>query len=301
MDETKALSPEFKGLFETIKKQALEYSKAFEFFEEEKKEILRKQIELEQIAKLLSVEIDEKIQILEDRISSFFTSFEEKHQNFLEIYSELDKIRNLSKELQTLQSNLNVRMIEIDTLLTTLQNKYLQEFQNIQNDLTEKLDNEIDSAIKRLDVKFALKFKSLDEKFISIEQKLLHQTISQSRHSKIIFDDIDTLKDNLQNIKNIVYDERQKIETKFKEFNEELNKKLIIFDQIANEVGKQTETTIQSQEVDTTKIKDEIRQLFQHLNEIRATNIKQALRIKQITFIIFIFLLISFGLIFFLK
>ncbi|MGQ9818909.1 MAG: hypothetical protein ACUVQ1_03170 [Candidatus Kapaibacteriales bacterium] len=301
MEESKALGLEFKGLFETIKRQALEYSKAFEFFEEEKKELVRKQIELQQIAKLLTEEVDEKIQFLEEKITTFTTSFEEKHQNFLEIYGEIENIRTLGKELQTLQSVLKSRLLEIENLLISIQNKYMQEFQNVQNELIQKLDNELDSAIKKMDVKYALKFKSLDDKFISIEQKLLNQTITQSRQSKILFDDIDTLKDILQNIKSMIYEERQNIEARFNEFNEELNKKLKMFDQIANKVGEQTETTIQSQEEGTTKIKDEIRQLFQQLNEIRATNIKQSTKLKQIVFYFTISLLLIIGMLFIIK
>lgn len=301
MDETKALSPEFKGLFETIKRQALEYSKAFEFFEEEKKELLRKQVQIEQIGKFLAQEMDEKIHFLEERISTFISSFEEKYQNILEISPELEKIQGLSKSLQAIQSNLQIRMIEVENLLNTLQNKYLQEFQNILNELTQKLDYEIDSAIKRMDVKYALKFKSLDEKFISIEQKLLNQTLSQSRQSKILYDDIDTIKDNLQNLKSIIYEERQKIEQRFNEFNDELNKKLIMFDQIANQVGEQTENTILTQEESATKIKDEIRQLFQQLNEIRTTSRKQSVKIHQIFIIFFVSLLLVIALIFLLK
>lgn len=301
MEETKALSPEFKGLFETIKRQALEYSKAFEFFEEEKKELVRKQIELQQIGKLLAEEIEEKIQFLEGRISTFITSFEEKYQNFWEIYTELENIHTLTKNLQSLQSNLQSRLLEVENLLTSIQNKYLQEFQNMQNELIQKLDNEMDSAIKKMDVKYALKFKSLDEKFISVEQKLLNQTITQSRQSKILYDDIDILKDSLQNIKTIIYEERQKIEARFTEFNEELNKKLKMFDQIANRVGEQTETTIQSQEEGTSKIKDEIRQLFQQLNEVRTTNLKQNTKFKQIVIFFTISLLLIIAMVFIVK
>lgn len=301
MEEIKALSPEFKGLFEVIKRQALEYSKAFEFFEEEKKELVRKQIELQQIGKLLTQEIDEKIQSIEERITAFTTSFEEKYQNFLEIYAELENIHTLIKNLQTLQSNLQSRSLEVENLVTSIQNKYLQEFQNTQKELIQKLDNEMDSVIKKLEVKYALKFKSLDDKFISVEQKLLNQTITQSRQYKILYDDIDTLKDSLQNIKSIIYEERQKIETRFIEFNEELNKNLKMFDQIANRVEEQTETTIQSQEEGTLKIKDEIRQLFQQLNEIRATYIKQNTKIKRIVIFFTISLILIIVIVFIVK
>ncbi len=149
----------------------------------------------------------------------------------------------------------------------------------------ERIEEETESTLKMLEVKYSLKFKSIDEKLTNFDQKLLNLTVSQSRFSKAIYDDVDTIKENLQLIRQNIYEERQRIEGRFSEFSEELNKKFIRLDQILTNFEQQTEATLQSKEGSAEKLKDEIRLLFQNLNEIRTTIGKTDTKIRNVLII----------------
>lgn len=291
MDESKAISPEIKGLFETIKRQAIEYSKAFEFFEKTKQDILLKLNDLETFSQSISNLLDEKIKNIENSLNDFIVDFQQKTTTFQEVYQNLASIQNLQGELSRLHSDLRVKLLQVDNLVKTLENKMEMEFESYSQKVMERIEEETDSTLKMLEVKYALKFKSIDEKFSNIDQKLLNQTVTHSRFSKAIYDEIDTLKENLQILKQTLYEERQRIEGRFAEFSEELNKKFIRLDQILTNFEQQTEATLQSKGENTEKLKEEIRILFQNINEIRASKEKLDTKFRNIL-ILFSFLFI---------
>lgn len=282
MDESKAISPEIKGLFETIKRQAIEYSKAFEFFEQTKQEILLKLNDLETFSQNISNLLEEKIQSIENRLNDFVVDFQQKTSTFQRVYQNLESIEKLHNELNKLHSELKVKLLQVDNLVKTLENKMEMEFETYSQKVMERIEEETDSTLKMLEVKYALKFKSIDEKFSNIDQKLLNQTVTQSRFSKAIYDEVDTLKENLQILRQSLYEERQRIEGRFAEFSEELNKKFIRLDQILTNFEQQTEATLQSKGESTEKIKEEIRLLFQNLNELRASKEKVDTKVRNI-------------------
>lgn len=285
MDESKAISPEIKGLFETIKRQAIEYSKAFEFFEKTKQEILAKLQELDNFAQSISNSLDEKVKFLENTLSDFIVDFQQKTATFENVYKNLEQIEKLKNDLAKLHSDLKVKLLEVDNLVKTLENKIEMEFETYAQKSMERIEEETDSTLKMLEVKYALKFKSIDEKLSNFDQKMLNLTVAQSRFSKAIYDDIDTIKENLHLIRQSLYEERQRIEGRFSEFSEDLNKKFIKLDQILTNFEHQTEATLQSKEGTAEKLKEEIRQVFQNINEIRSTINKTDTKIRNILII----------------
>ena len=80
MEDTKAISPQVKGLFETIRKQAKEYSQAFEYIESERNILLKLQDELVALAVRMKQQVDTSILDLnknfEDAISNIFYKIE---------------------------------------------------------------------------------------------------------------------------------------------------------------------------------------------------------------------------------
>ncbi len=299
MDESKAIGTEIKGLFETIKRQAIEYSKAFEFLEQTKQDILHKLNDLENFSQNISKLLDEKINIVEDTLNDFITSFQQKTATFENVYQNLEAIEKLKNELHKLHSDLKIKLLQVDNLIKTLENKMEMEFETHTQKVMERIEEETDSTLKMLEVKYALKFKSIDEKISNIDQKLFNQAVTQSRFSKAIYDEVDTIIGNLQNLKQTLYEERQRIEGRFSEFSEELNKKFIKLDQILTNFEQQTEATLQSKEGTSEKLKEEIRVLFQSLNELRGTKEKLDRKIRNILilFTILFILAIVLGLI----
>ncbi len=299
MDESKAISTELKGLFETIKRQAIEYSRAFEFLEKEKQEIIRKQNELEEFSRILANEVGNKIHLLETKINDFLGEFEQKTASIGEIYNNLSSIEAMNNNMSALHSELKIHLIEVDNLLKTLENRIEKEFESLYGKIHKKLEEELESTFKKLEVKYVLKFKSLDEKIINFDQKLLNLTVSQSNFSKTIYDDIETIRTNFHNLKQIIVEERTRIEARLSEFSEALNKKLIFFDQIANQTTEHTETASLTQHDIRDKVREEIRAIFQQFNDLQKKNSKLEFKLKTI-YIIFAIFIIAIIVVFFL-
>jgi predicted nucleic acid-binding Zn-ribbon protein len=293
MDESKAIGPEIKGLFETIKKQAIEYSKAFDFFEQTKRDIILKLQELDNFTENISKLLEEKVEFLENRFNDFVTSFQEKTAKIENVYQNLEQIESLKNELSKLHSDLKVKLLEVDNLMKTLENKVEMEFENYTQKTIQRIEEQTDSTLKVLEVKYALKFKSIDEKLSNIERNMLNLTVSQSRSSRAIYDDIDTLKENIQLIKQSFYEERQRIEGRLAEFSEELNKKFIRLDQILTNFEQQTEVTLQSKDETSEKLREEVRLLFQNINEFRAWKDKSDTKIKNLLIIVSVLFIIA--------
>lgn len=280
MDESKAISSELKGLFETIKQQAIEYSRAFEFFEKEKQEIIQKQNQLTEFSRVLATEVGNKIHSLETKIDNFLGEFDQKTASIESIYKNLSSIESMNNNMTTLHSELKIYLLEVDNLLKTLENRIEKEFELLYNKLYKKLYEELDTTFKKLEVKYVFKFKSLDEKIINFDQKLLNLTVNQSNFSKTIYNDIETIRTNLHNLKQIIAEERMRIETRFTEFSEALNKKLIFFDQIVNQTTGQTESTITTQDDIQSKMQDEIRSVFHRFNDLQRRNLRLESKLK---------------------
>lgn len=280
MDEPKAISSELKGLFETIKRQAIEYSRAFEFFEKEKEEIIQKQNQLTEFSRILATEVGSKIHSLETKIDDFLGEFDQKTASIESIYKNLSSIESMNNNMSTLYSELKIRLLEVDNLLKTLENRIEKEFESLYNKLHKKLYEELDTTFKKLEVKYVFKFKSLDEKIINFDQKLLNLTVNQSNFSKTLYNDIETVRTNLHNLKQILAEERMRIETRFTEFSEALNKKLIFFDQIVNQTTGKTESTTAIQDDIQSKMQDEIRSVLRHFNDLQQRNLRLESKLK---------------------
>lgn len=286
MDESKAISSELKGLFETIKRQAIEYSRAFEFFEKEKQEIIQKQNQLAEFSRILATEVGSKIHSLEIKIDDFLSEFDQKTASIENIYKNLSSIESMNNNMSALHSELKIHLIEVDNLLKTLENRIEKEFELLYNKLHRKLGEELDTAFKKLEAKYAFKFKSFDEKIINFDQKLLKLTVNQSNFSKTIYNDIETIRTNLHNLKQRIAEERMRIETRFTEFSEALNKKLIFFNQIANQTTEQAESTTATQEDIQNKMQDEINIVFHRFNDLNQMNLRLESKLK-IAYIVF--------------
>ncbi|MGB9912125.1 MAG: hypothetical protein ACPLRO_02035, partial [Candidatus Kapaibacteriota bacterium] len=80
---------------------------------------------------------------------------------------------------------------------------------------------------------------------------------------------------------------------RFSEFSEELNKKFIRLDQILTNFEQQTEATLQSKEGSTEKLKEEIRLLFQNLNELRLSFNRIDTKIKNVFIVVLILFILA--------
>jgi SMC interacting uncharacterized protein involved in chromosome segregation len=107
MEESKALSPEVKGLFATVKSQAREYTEAFERLNIELARFETLRTELNKVPDQIRYEVNNTIQELKKNFDESVELLEVKFDRISDIFNNIDNIKDLRDELQILSKKLN--------------------------------------------------------------------------------------------------------------------------------------------------------------------------------------------------
>lgn len=198
MEETKAISPEVKGLFDTIKSQAKEYEKAFKYIEIEKLKLEQQRKELDRLMDELRNEVSYTTLKLNQKVQDSLTFIETRTEKTIKIYDNLENIVDLRDSLSQLHGLVKKQVSEVenflkveipktlkefDNLLKTVRSKSESELENILTNFRQKFEKYLEAETQKLDQKNALKFKQQDTRLVSIEQKL--NTLSDTHQTDI--------------------------------------------------------------------------------------------------------------------
>lgn len=257
MADSKAISPEVKGLLEKVRTQAKEYSDAFEYFEKQKTEFENIMIQIsisESDFKNFLTNFKTEIELVKKKNVDYITKgidrLETEVLKNMRKYDELSDIAKLREELIILKSNLTIELqnlkntsndfsskiiFEIDSIF----NKYRIEFENKINDKIRELDSKVNSNIENLELKLNMidKFarmnkiqsesdlNSLKEELNNVNRKTntnldsLNNYVDKIRDETRVFEKTVNLK--VDNFEHILH------ETDLSEISNSANKKLL--------------------------------------------------------------------------
>lgn len=214
MQDSKAIRPEIKGLFETVKQQSLQYVEAFEHLEKYKKEYQEMIADINNLAESFSLKINHEIFSLKqkyDSISKILT---------IETNKTLDKYKELNN-LTQLQDSYNNALESIRIIKDTLDRNTLQlrrdseEFSRELNYIKLNAENEIKKIIKNNDdlirrivneekeiseIDYNAKLKTLDGRLFKVEQSTQSINNQLNNDFRRIYKDIDTLRNLVKNL-----------------------------------------------------------------------------------------------------
>lgn len=198
MEESKAISPEVKGLFDTIKSQAKEYEKAYKYLEIEKLKLEQQRKDLDRLMDDLRNEVSYTTLKLNQKVQDTLTFIETRTEKTIKIYDNLENIVDLRDSLAQLHGLVKKQVSEVENFLKVEIPKTLKEFDNLLKSVKSKSETEMESILgnfrhkmekyfesetQKLDQKNALKFKQQEARLLNLEQKL--SSISDSLSADI--------------------------------------------------------------------------------------------------------------------
>jgi hypothetical protein len=187
MEESKAISPEVKGLFDTIKSQAKEYEKAYKYLEIEKLKLEQQRKDLDRLMDDLRNEVSYTTLKLNQKVQDTLTFIETRTEKTIKIYDNLENIVDLRDSLSQLHGLVKKQVSEVENFLKVEIPKTLKEFDNLLKSVKSKSETELESILgnfknkmekyfesetQKLDQKNALKFKQQDTRLSALEQKI---------------------------------------------------------------------------------------------------------------------------------
>ncbi len=200
MEESKALSPEVKGLFETVKQQAKEYTKAFDYLENQISELNHLKTYIEKFAEQIRNDFNTTTVDLNKSIAEFVNEVELKSEKVQKVYDNLDAIKELRDELYEANNRIKRQIAETSTSLQSFKEKSDLEINTALSNISNTIEKEIESNIQRLELNISLKLRQFQSKLLNYDQKIWALSDAQSRDYKNFVNEIFNTNNKLINI-----------------------------------------------------------------------------------------------------
>jgi len=247
MQETKAIRPEIKGLFETVKQQSLQYVDAFEQLEDYKKQYQEIVNDVNRLAESLTLKVNHEIFSLKQKYDSITKILTIETNKTLDKYKELSSLSQLQDSYNSAIESIKIIRETLDKNTMQLKRdseEYRRELNHIKINAEKEIKNIInghDELIRKIveeekniyEVNVNSKFKSLDSRLYKVE--LSTRTINNQLNTDFtrIYKDVDTLRNLVRNLNKRedeeaqtryqrMKDDIQRIETSISDLSEEL-------------------------------------------------------------------------------
>mgnify|MGYP000847527444 CR=1 FL=1 len=212
MENTKAISSQVLGLFDTVRLQAHEYSRAFEQFQKESLEISRMHTALQvQIQDMEHRSNDSAIQ-LQQSVSTALLSIEHKAASIGGLFDELESIHELKASLEKLYNSFEERSAELTYVIDSIKS------------LVQK---QVDREFSKFEKKSELSFEQMRTQILSQDQRLWTLQDQQRRAFSMLSSDIDSFKSKITETKFIVDETNKIVENMLQTAETQMDQKLM--------------------------------------------------------------------------
>lgn len=212
MENTKAISSQVLGLFDTIRSQAHEYSRAFEQFQKESLEISRMHSAMQVQIQDMEHRSSELAIQLQQNVSDALVNIQHKAASIEGLFNELESIHELKTSLELLYNSFEERSAELSFLVDSVRS------------LVQK---QVDKEFLKYDKKNELAFDQLRSYNLSQDQRLWTLQDQQRRGFALLSSDIDTFKNKITETKSIVDETTKIVENMIQTAETQLEEKLV--------------------------------------------------------------------------
>ncbi len=212
MENTKAISNQVLGLFDTIRLQAHEYSRAFEQFQKETLEISRMHTALQVQIQDMEHRSSELAIQLQQSVASALLDIEHKASSIAGLFDELDGIHELKTSLETLYNSFEERSAELSFVIESIRS------------LVQK---QVDKEFSKYEKKSELSFDQMRNQILSQDQRLWTLQDQQRRAFSVLSSDIDNFKSKVAETKFIVDETTKIVENMLETADREMDTKLM--------------------------------------------------------------------------
>lgn len=212
MQDTKAIRPELKGLFDTIRKQAIEYASAFDDIEKSRNEYQNIIKDVNQLVESFTLKVNSEIFGLKQKYDAITKILTIETNKTLEKYQELhnlkliqdsyssavDTINMLKESIERNSKFLKKNTDEFAEELTLFKTNASKEIQNVLNKGDEHIRMLIQQDREELEQLLASKFTMFESRIYKVEQSnyLINEQIDED--FKRIYTDLDKFKNKFK-------------------------------------------------------------------------------------------------------
>ncbi|MCX6153336.1 MAG: hypothetical protein NT007_04165 [Candidatus Kapabacteria bacterium] len=208
MEDSRAISPEIKGLFNKVREQAHEFTQAFELLAQEKRKFEMHTLFFLDSARSLRTEVETDIDILKKDVLNIVHDIERKTEKTIKIYSDLSTIISLKDELIKLHDVLKVTKNEILAFSEEIKLQNEIDFETAISAFKTKFDKDIEDLAYKIEIRLSMKIKNFESAIFATEQKLIDLEERQLRQSRDFNKDLETVRTNIAKVK---YDKKDPI------------------------------------------------------------------------------------------
>lgn len=213
------------GLFDKVRKQADAYANIYEMLTRKSYELDRQRHDTHIVTMDFKQRSETSLKQFQDDSRKIQDKFQHEISHVEELYNELYKINEISKDVEQLQFLLNSRAQQVDEMIKTISSIVKRE--------TEK-------EFLSIEKKIATKIQYVDNLVATFDSRLYSIQEFQKREVTVLGDEIDRFKSKIAETKYIV-DETSKIvhntvENAELQFNEKMNKFYIEVEDRVNKV-----------------------------------------------------------------
>ncbi|MDQ1266180.1 MAG: hypothetical protein QG635_1332 [Bacteroidota bacterium] len=241
MEESVALSPEIKGLLDTIRKQAKQYQLAFQSLDDEHRILASQRDYFVDSLNQIRREFEETSRGISEIFKASLDSFQSKFEKVGDLYGRLDGIKETEAAVNEMSSSLSLLRIQMEEYISNTKDNTAEFLANTAQEFKFKFEKELEDLAHKFEVRITLKLKQSEGKMQGLEQNMKGLTDQSGKVISQMNSDLEEIKDTLKKQKLSVFDAPQQPVTPFQvgrgtAFDDTLenNKK---FDQLFRIVG----------------------------------------------------------------
>ena len=173
MDDSNALSPEVKELIEKIRQNAAEYTRAFDILMQQNFSTERQKADIINLINELKSEFHNHTTELNETYKHVISEFEEKTNDTIKIYYELENIQKLRDNVISMQNAMRQDIVELKNNYQAYKDKITEDFNTTITILRGSIEKELASEAQKIEVRLQLNIKYIETRLQQYEQLLL--------------------------------------------------------------------------------------------------------------------------------
>lgn len=193
MEDSKALSPETKQLFENIELLTEEYKEAFDILDREKRKSENDRRNLQtalfDIRREVKKNIDELNKVVQDNLASLRFEINKT----IKVYGTIDSVVQLRKPLTELQTKLEAQSVKLDKESKDFIERAKADLLRLLDEIRDDVKKALDEAGENIENRIIGRQKMIEARMMENDQKVTNMVIQKNQEIATIRKDIDSL------------------------------------------------------------------------------------------------------------
>lgn len=234
MENNRALSPEVKSLFESVKGQVKDYNNSFEILTREMKNLERQRVTVVDAMTMLTQRVEDKIKNLQDIHDSAIKELDETTEKAENLRGELLEVQRVRIQLQDQSESISKYILELQAAINEFKYKSDKELAQTIAMIEQKVEDELEKESQKIEVRLSMKVKQLETKVQTNEQRLMHLNENTKKDFRAMANEVEGVKSDTSRLtqisdelNNAILLQNDELETSFSQKYKQLERHIL--------------------------------------------------------------------------